>query len=119
MRFLNDRKDYLSVEQSFNYSLRKEDMEEMDDKGVRGRIVSGNTSLVLAITGGRYSPLSDFQRKALWEIIALCEEIRDRGVYSEVKVGACLYGEGVEIDCESLTNTQLEELKMAFHPDKK
>ncbi len=119
VKFLNDQKDYLSVDESFDYSLRKDAMEEVDNKGIRGRIVSGKNSFTLAITGCKYSTLVKFQRDSLQKIIALCEEIRNKRVYSEVKVGMRLYWEGVGIECDSLTDSQLEKLKESLCIDKK
>ena len=119
VKFLNEQKDFLSIDESFNYELRKDAMDEADNKAVRGRIVSKEDSFLLAIAGGRYSPLTRFQREILQKALAFCEESRDKGVYSEVKVGATLYGEGVEIECDILTDDQLEKLKEAFGVGKK
>lgn len=119
VKFLNDQKDFLSIDESFVYELRKDAMEEADSKAVRGRIVSKENSFLLVITGGRYSPLNKFQREVLKEALTFCEESRNKGVFSEVKVGVTLYGEGVEIECDTLTDNQLEKLKVALGIGKK
>ena len=94
-------------------------MNEVDTKAVKGRIVSREDYFLLAISGGRYSPLNRFQRDVLKTAITFCEETKNKGVYSEVKVGATLYGEGIEIECDSLTDEQLGKLKESFGISKK
>ncbi len=119
VKLLNEQKDFISVDDSFIYDLRKDAMNEVDTKAVKGRIVSREDYFLLSISGGRFSPLNRFQRDVLKTAITFCEETRNKGDFSEVKVGATLYGEGIEVECDTLSDSQLDRLKESFGMKKK